>query len=95
LIWNFLKYAWRETLLTINITKKYIDFKDNWKWIKKSEVQFLTEKFYQWNSEKTGDAEKRWIWVGLSLVEKIIEEHNWRIEIKSDIWQGFSFKIYF
>ena len=95
LIWNFLKYAWKETLLTINITKKYIDFKDNWKWIKKSEVQFLTEKFYQWNSEKTWDAEKRWIWVWLSLVEKIIEEHNWRIEIKSDIWQWFSFKIFF
>ena len=95
LIWNFLKYAWKETLLTINITKKYIDFKDNWKWIKKSEVQFLTEKFYQWNSEKTWDAEKRWIWVWLSLVEKIIEEHNWRIEIKSDLWKGFSFKIFF
>jgi hypothetical protein len=58
-------------------------------------VQFLTEKFYQWNSEKTWDAEKRWIWVWLSLVEKIIEEHNWRIEIKSDIWQWFSFKIFF
>jgi hypothetical protein len=90
-----LKYAWEWTLLTINITKNYIDFKDNWNWIKKSDVQFLTEKFYQWNSEKTGDAEKRWIWVWLSLVEKIIEEHNWKIEIKSDIWQWFSFKIFF
>lgn len=95
IIWNFLKYAWKNTLLTINITKKYIDFKDNWKWIKKSEVEFLTEKFYQWNSEKTWDAEKRWIWVWLSLVEKIIEKHNWRISINSDLWKWFSFKIYF
>ncbi len=95
IIWNFLKYAWKNTLLTINITKNYIDFKDNWNGIKKSEIQFLTEKFYQWNAEKSWDAEKRWIWVWLSLVEKIIEKHNWRFDIKSDIWKWFSFKIYF
>jgi len=92
---NFLKYAWTWTLLTINITKNYIDFKDNWSGIKSSEVPFLTEKFYQGKSEKTGDAKKRWIWVWLSLVEKIIEEHWWRLEIKSDSWKWFSFKIYF
>jgi len=95
MIWNFIKYAWNGTLLTINITKNYIDFKDNWKWVKQSEIWFLTEKFYQSNVEKTWDAEKRWIWVWLSLVEKIIETHNWRYEIKSDINKWFSFKIFF
>lgn len=95
IVWNFLKYAWIWTLLTINITKNYIDFKDNWAWIKSSEIPFLTEKFYQWNSAKTWDAKKRWIWVWLSLVQKIIDEHNWRLDIKSEIWKWFSFKIYF
>lgn len=95
MIWNFLKYAWKNTLLTINITKKYIDFSDNWDWIKSSEVPFLTEKFYQGKIEKTGDISSRWIWVWLSIISKIILSHGWKYEIKSDKWKWFSFKIYF
>jgi signal transduction histidine kinase len=94
LIWNFLKYAGNKTLLKINITKNYIDFSDNWVWIKAGEVQFLTEKFYQGNIDKSGDIDSRWIWVWLSITSKIIESHGWRFEIKSDIWKWFSFKIY-
>ncbi len=94
LIWNFLKYAWKKSLLNINITKKYIDFSDNWVWIKSVKIPYLTEKFYQGNTEKSGNIEKRWIWVGLSMVEKIIESHNWKYEIKSDTGKWFSFKIY-
>ena len=94
LIWNFLKYAWKNSQLTINITKKYIDFYDNWIWIKSSEIPFLTEKFYQWNIEKSWDAEVRWIWVGLSIVSKIVESHDWRYEIKTEHWKWFSFKIF-
>jgi len=95
LIGNFQKYAGKHSQLTINITKRYIDFKDNGKWISKSEVQFLTEKFYQGNIEKSGDAETRGMWVGLSLVDKIVDTHGWRIKIDSDVGKWFSFKIYF
>lgn len=95
LVWNFLKYAWNNTLLNINITKKYIDFSDNWVWIRSWEVPFLTEKFYQWNIEKSWDIESRWIWVWLSIIRKIILSHNWKYEIKSDKGKWFSFKIYF
>lgn len=95
LIGNFQKYAGKNSQLTINITKRYIDFKDNGKWISKNEVKFLTEKFYQGNIEKSWDAETRGLWVGLSLVDKIADAHDWRIKIDSDIWKWFSFKIYF
>jgi K+-sensing histidine kinase KdpD len=95
MIWNFLKYAGKNTLLNINITKKYIDFSDNWEWIKSSEVPFLTEKFYQGNIEKTWDINSRWIGVWLSIITKIILSHSWKYEIKSDKWKWFSFKIYF
>ncbi len=94
LIWNFLKYAWKKTQLNIILNKKYINFVDNWAWIKSNQIPYLTEKFYQGNTEKSGNIEKRWIWVWLSMVEKIIESHNWRYEIKSDLWKWFSFKIY-
>ena len=94
IVWNFLKYAWKNTLLTVNITKNYIDFSDNWVWVKPTEIPYLTEKFYQANKEKSWDAEKRWIWVWLSITKKIIESHDWRYDIKSDLSKGFHFKIY-
>lgn len=94
LIWNFLKYAWKNTILRINITKKYIEFSDDWVWVKNIEIPFLTEKFYQWKIEKTWDIDSRWIWVWLSIVTKIIDSHSWRYEIKSDLWKWFSFKVY-
>ena len=95
IIWNFLKYAWKNTLLKINITKNYIDFSDDWAWIKSSEVPFLTEKFYQGNIEKTWNIDSRWIWVGLSIITKIIHSHWWKYEIKSDKGKWFNFKVYF
>lgn len=95
IIWNFLKYAWNDTILTINITKNYIDFVDNWKWITKSEIPYITEKFYQWKKESVWDVEERWIWVWLSLVQKIVDTHKWKFRIKSDIDKWFSIKIYY
>jgi K+-sensing histidine kinase KdpD len=94
LIWNFLKYAWKKTLLKVNITKRYIDFSDDGKWVKSSEIPFLAEKFYQSNIEKTWDIDARWIGVWLSIIKKIVESHGWKFEIKSDSWKWFSFKIF-
>ncbi len=94
LIWNFLKYAGKWSLLTINITKKYIDFSDNGKWINKSEIPFLTEKFYQGDVSKSAHVNERGIGVWLSIVGKIIAAHEWSLKIRSDKKSGFSFKIY-
>ena len=94
LIWNFLKYSGKKTMLRINITKSYIEFSDDWNGIKASEVPFLTEKFYQGKIEKSWDIEKRWIWVWLSITKKIIESHDWKYDIKSDLGKWFCFKFF-
>ncbi len=94
LIWNFLKYAWNKTILRINITKRYIEFVDDWVWVKSSEIPFLTEKFYQSNNSKTWNIESRWIWVWLSIISKIINSHWWKFDIKTDEWRWFNFKLY-
>jgi len=93
LIWNFLKYAWKNSILTINITNNYINFSDNWVWINSNEVQFITEKFYQWKIEKSWDIKKRWIGVWLNIINKIISSHWWTSTIKSEKWKWFSYKI--
>lgn len=94
LISNFIKYAWNETILNIIVGKNYIEFIDNWKWIPASEIQYITEKFYQWKKIEMCDIQERWIWIWLNLVQKIIEAHNWKFRIKSDLDKWFSIKIY-
>ncbi len=93
LIGNFLKYAGKESLLTINITKKYIDFSDNGAGVRQGEIPYLMEKFYQGNIEKTWNIEERGIGIGLSIVWKILDSHKWKYQVKSDEGKGFSFKI--
>ena len=95
LIWNFRKYAWERTELVISINSKEISFIDNGIWIPKKEVPFLFEKFYQWKKEKTWNIETRWIWVGLSIVKKIIDSHWWTASVDSDDNTWFSFTITF
>lgn len=95
IIGNFIKYAGEKTTLTINMTKKYIEFKDDGKGISPKKVPYLTEKFYQWKDDKSGDIEERGIWVWLSIVQKIVDAHNWKLKIKSDENTGFILKVYF
>ncbi len=92
--WNFLKYAWDNAILKINITKNYIDFTDNWKWVDSKDIPFLTDKFYQWDKWKTWNIKERGMWVWLSIVKKIIISHGWDILIKSEKNKWFSFKIH-
>lgn len=93
LIWNFLKYSWENTTLEIIISSSGVSFVDNGVWIPKKEIPFLFEKFYQWKKEKTGNINSRGIWVGLSIVKKIIEAHGWKMKIHSDLGKWFSFTI--
>jgi len=41
------------------------------------------EKFYQGKDEKSGDIKERGIGVGLSIVKKILDAHDWDVSIKS------------
>jgi signal transduction histidine kinase len=95
LIWNFLKYAWIWTTMTIILTEEYIIFKDNWEWTDKKEVPLLKEKFYQAKKEKSWKIEERWIGVWLSIVSKIVKLHSWEMSIVSDYKKWFLVKIIF
>jgi len=92
---NFMKYAWTGTELNISIAAEKIVFSDNGKWIPKKELPFVSEKFYQGKIEKSGRSTERGIWVGLSVVKKIIEAHSWKYTIESDTGKGFTLSIYF
>lgn len=95
IFWNFMKYAGTGSILTVVIQSTGIVFSDNGVGIAKSHVPYLFEKFYQWKQEKSEDIEKRGIGVGLSLVKKICELHNWKIYIRTDTDKWFTLEIIF
>lgn len=94
IISNFIKYAGKNTTLKIEFWVNFIKFSDNWKWIPKSELPYVREKFYQWRQEKTWDIDKRWIWVWFSVIDKIIKALNWEMELTSEEWMWLEIKIY-
>ena len=94
LISNFIKYAWKKSTLTITLKLYYIDFHDNWIGIKKIIIPYLTEKFYQWKTEKSWNIDERGIWVWLSIVDKLVKAHKWSLSIDSDLNNGFLVRIF-
>ncbi len=84
---NFLKYAWQGTKLNINFQNRnkssIIVFKDNWVWINNDELPFVKEKFYKVEKSRTKWIEN-WIWIWLSVIEKIVSLHSWTFEIISN-----------
>ena len=95
IVWNFLKYAGKKTLLRINVTKYYIDFVDDGNGVPAKEIPYLREKFYQGKTEKSGNVDERWIGVWLSVVEKITQNFWWSMKVESDTGKWFRIKIYF
>lgn len=93
IISNFIKYAWNDTTLKIEFWVNYISFSDDWVWITKAELPYIKEKFYQWTNKKVWDIENRWIWVWLSIIEKLTKALSWRLEIESDDKKWFEIKI--
>lgn len=93
IISNFIKYAWVWTTLKIEFWVNFIRFYDNGKWIPKTELPYIKEKFYQGRQEKTGNIDDRWIGVWLSIIEKITSSLGWDLEISSEEWKWFEIKI--
>lgn len=93
IISNFIKYAWKNTTLKIEFWVNFIKFLDNWKWVAKTELPYIKEKFYQGHQERTGDIDDRGIWVWLSIIDKTVKALGWELEINSEEWNGFEIKI--
>ena len=93
IISNFIKYAWKNTILKIEFWVNFIKFSDNGVWISKQEIPYITEKFYQWKNKKVGTIDDRWIGVWISVIKKLTDLLGWGLQIKSDEWQWFEIKI--
>lgn len=96
LFWNIIKNAisyTNEWNINIIVEKNKISIKDTWIWIEKEDLNNIWNRFYR--VEKSRNNKNWWFWLWLSIVKRIIEENNWKIEINSKIWIWTEFIIYF
>jgi signal transduction histidine kinase len=95
LLMNIIKNAithgkkWWE--VNISLHKNILSISDNGIWISPKDREKIFERFYQWSTGRSGE----WFGIGLSLVKKIADANNWKIEIESEDWKWSEFKIIF
>ncbi|MFZ4461143.1 MAG: ATP-binding protein [Patescibacteria group bacterium] len=95
---NFLKYAGEGTTLQMKWFRRsgkvYIIFQDNGHGVKKANIPYLHEKFYQEDASRSGGS-ARGIGIGLSVVDKIAKIHGGSLQIQSDLDKGFLLRVSF
>ena len=91
IIGNAIKYNKKKWQIDITYHKWILSIKDNWAWIKKSDIKKIWKRFYQ------SDSSRWWEWFGiwLSLVKKIADIYKWKISLKSEEKKGSTFTIKF
>ena len=94
LISNSIKYRSERDLL-IKISSEdstfqtILTFEDNGKGIAEENLKYIFNKFYQVDKTK----HTKGIGLGLSIVQRIVEIHNGKIEVSSTLDEGTTFKI--
>ncbi len=95
---NFIKYSGHAKTLTIKSVERdgkiFLSFQDNGKGVPKKEIAFIREKFYQVDKSRSASSE-RGLWIGLSIIEKIVSLHKGSLGIESDIDKGFCLNMTF
>jgi len=93
---NFIKYAGKNKKMEINFSNKknysVVCFSDNWAWVKEEDLPFLKEKFYKWEKVRNKNSDL-WVGIWLSIIDKIVKNHNWIFEINSINKKWFEIKI--
>lgn len=77
LLSNAIKYSKNNGIIEIDLTPVFFSIKDFWIWIEKENVDKIFEKYFRENYNVDGSG----VW--LSIVKKICDIHNWKVEIES------------
>jgi len=89
LIENALKYS--QDRVFVKLTNEHITIKDNGIGIPQKEIENITKKFYRVSTNGWNNS----LGVGLSLVQNILNQHNFKLQIESIENEGSTFTIIF
>lgn len=97
LFWNLIQNSifynnWNSEI-KINIFKDKIVLEDKGIGIKNEEIEKIFDRFYR-NSD-SNIYYKWWNWLWLTIVKKICDDFNWKINVTSEIWIWSKFEIIF
>jgi len=87
LISNAIKYSMPDTKITIELTNEYFSISDEGVGIKEEKLQEIFE-LYKRESNLAGG-----FGIGLNIVKQICDEYGIKIEVKSELDKGSSFKL--
>ena len=84
---NACKFSKNDLKITVTHTKNWFTIEDNGKWIPEDKQKAIWEKFQR------ADTKIEWFGIGLFLVKRICEIHNWTITLESEEWRWTKFII--
>lgn len=88
---NAIKYNDKKWSLHVTYDGDVLSISDTGGWISAEDQAKIFDRFYQTSSARTG----QWFGIWLSLVKKIADIYNWKLDTKSDLWKGTRFDINF
>lgn len=89
LVTNAIKFSLKGWKIEIGLTKESFWVKDNWIWIEKNMQKNIFNKFFRI------DRNRKWFWVWLFMVKRVLDLYNWKVELKSKKWEWSKFIINF
>lgn len=89
IIQNACKYSKETSTVIITIDPAYISIQDEWMGIKQEDLEKIRWEFYRANHGIN------WHGLWLSLVKKIIDQHGWNIDVKSEVGKWTEFIVYY
>ena len=89
LLWNAIKFSWKNANIEIGSSKNSFWIKDNGEWMDEEQLSKIWDKFYR------NDTNTQWFWIWLFLVKRLVLLYWWHIWVESSIWKWTKFTINF
>lgn len=93
LLQNSIFYNNWNSKIFLEIYKNKVILKDEGIWISKEELEKIFDRFYR--NENSNIYNSKWNWLWMTIVKKICDDFNWKLNIKSEIWVWSEFEIIF
>jgi len=93
LVNNSFKFTNKWWFIKINLIDEIksirIEIQDSWIWMSYEQLDKIFQKFYQIDTALKRNTE--WLWLGLSIIDWIINHYNSKIKVNSEIWKWTKF----
>jgi signal transduction histidine kinase len=88
---NAIKYSQEKWEINVGVKKNILEISDHGPGMTKIEQEKVFDRFYQGSTWRNAE----WFGIGLSLVRKIADSNNWKIELDSEEKKWTTFRILF